>query len=271
MAVVLLAIAVAAESRASLLAYEDFNYGPAGAPLLGASGGSGFSTAWQIGPAPANSSANYVLGSGSLSFDPLSVGGQSASSAAISGIGGLLRNLNQTFGADNSTMYMSFLLRPEGTLNAGFSFGYFGVSLRSSANDVFIGKPGGGDHNDWALETRGGAGQFSSGVAAAVGQTTFLVVRADFSAGPDKFTLYLNPTPGGTEPLTGTVKSDVDSGVISGVEIFSSGAFSIDEIRIGDTFADVTPVPEPSTAILLLLAGIPLVILNAMRSKWFRG
>jgi hypothetical protein len=262
----LLVIAGSGESWASLQVYEDFDYGLAGAQLLGANGGTGFSTAWQAAGSPANSSANYVLNSGGLSFDPLATNGQSASSAAISGIGGLLRSFNQTFGADNTTMYMSLLLRPEGTLNAGFSFGYFGVLLQSSANRIFVGKPGGGATNNWALEAQGGGGQVSTGVAAAVGQTTFLVVQADFAAGPDTFTLYLNPTPGGTQPLTGTVKNDVDAGTVTGVQIFSAGAFSIDEIRIGNTFADVTPAPEPSTAIMLLLAGGSLLILNARRT-----
>jgi hypothetical protein len=265
MTAVLLVLAGAGESWASLLVYEDFNYSPAGAQLLGANGGTGFSTAWQTAASPANSSANYVLNSGTLSFGPLATNGQSTSSAAIAGIGGLLRSFTQTFGADNTTVYMSLLLRPEGTLNVGYSFGYFGVFLQSSANHIFVGKPGGGDHNDWALEAQGGGGQVSTGVAAVVGQTTFLVVRADFAAGPDAFTLYLNPTPGGTEPLTGTVKNDMDAGAITGVEIFSAGAYSLDEIRIGDTFADVTPAPEPSTAIMILLAGATLVILNRSR------
>jgi Ca2+-binding RTX toxin-like protein len=58
-------------------------------------------------------------------------------------------------------------------------------------------------------------------------------------------TLYVNPAPGGPEPTSGTVKDDSDYQTIDTVTIYSSGAFSIDEIRFGDTFADVTPTAAP--------------------------
>jgi hypothetical protein len=70
---------------------------------------------------------------------------------------------------------------------------------------------------------------------------------ADFAAGNDKFTLYVDPTPGGAEPLTGTVKQDRDVGTVSALMLYSTGAFSVDEIRIGTTYADVTSTPEPSS------------------------
>jgi hypothetical protein len=44
-----------------------------------------------------------------------------------------------------------------------------------------------------------------------------------------------------------------------GLTVYSSGAFSLDEIRLGETFADVVPVPEPSAAWLLLLGSVLLL------------
>jgi hypothetical protein len=41
------------------------------------------------------------------------------------------------------------------------------------------------------------------------------------------------------------------NGTISNLVIYSTGAFSIDEIRVGTTYADVAPVPEPSILALL--------------------
>jgi hypothetical protein len=257
-------------ATADTLVYEGFNYGPAGSALLGQNGGSGFSSAWQAAPAPANSNSNYLIGSsGGLSFNGLDTTGESATSAALpSSIGGIRRTLNQPLGADGTTEYLSFLLRPEGTLNSGFSSGYFGIFLQSSlVRDLFIGKPGGGAINDYAMEERGGTSQVSTGVQAVVDQTVFLVMKAEFLAGNDRFTLYVNPTPGGSEPLTGTVESAFDTGSITGLEIFSAGAFSVDEIHIGTTFADVASVPEPSQLVPVGAAAALFLLRRRMTRK----
>jgi hypothetical protein len=37
------------------------------------------------------------------------------------------------------------------------------------------------------------------------------------------------------------VEADLDLGVISRIGIYSTGAFAIDEVRIGTTFAEVVP------------------------------
>ena len=108
-----------------------------------------------------------------------------------------------------------------------------------------MGKPGGGAIAHWVLEDRGGSGQVDSGIRT---ENAFLVLKAEFAAaGNDRFTLYANPMPGGAEPLTGTVKNNANVGVVSSLTIYSTGAMRIDEIRVGETFADVTPiVPEPA-------------------------
>jgi len=94
------------------------------------------------------------------------------------------------------------------------------------------------------LETRGGFGQVPSGTSTDVGHTALLVVKAQFLPGNDIFTLYTNPKPsGGSEPSGGAVKSDLDLGVVSKVGIYSSGAFTVDEIRIGTSYDDVVPKP----------------------------
>jgi hypothetical protein len=112
----------------------------------------------------------------------------------------------------------------------------------SLGNDLFIGKPGGGSSNQYVLETRGGTGQVPSGAAVEVGHTAFLVVKAEFVNGNDTFTLYANPKPGEPQPSSGdAVKSDLDLGTVSRIGIYSTGAFTVDEIRIGTTYADVTP------------------------------
>jgi hypothetical protein len=87
-----------------------------------------------------------------------------------------------------------------------------------------------------------------------VGQTVFLVVKAEFAAGNDQFTLYVNPIPGAPEPAAGVVKNNSNVGDVAGLTIYSTGEFSIDEFRLGDTFADVTPIPEPASVVMALWA-----------------
>ncbi|BCS31784.1 hypothetical protein TBR22_A09880 [Luteitalea sp. TBR-22] len=186
--------------------------------------------------------AGYTVQVDSLAFQGLQTSGGRVSGGAFTTLNGAVRNLLQAGGADYSTMYISFLVRPLGTLNAGIYSGYFGVTVAGGpANELFIGKGGGGDTGSYVLETRGGSGQVSSGVPVVVGQTALLVVRADFLPGNDVFTLYVNPTPGGGEPSTGTVKSDINVGAVTRLGIYSSGAYSVDEIRVGASFAEVTP------------------------------
>jgi hypothetical protein len=204
--------------------------------------GTGFSGAWTTGGFNAFVSG-YTLRQRSLCYPRLENAGASVSGDAFSQINGTVRNLNFPLGATNSTVYVSILLQPEGILNEGVFNGFFGFTLNGAlGNDLFIGKPGGGvGLEEYVVETRGGAGQVSSGVSTEVGQPALLVLKAQFMAGPDVFTLYVNPAAGGREPTNGVVKTDLDLGAVPRIGIYSTGAFTIDEIRIGTTFADVVP------------------------------
>ena len=46
-----------------------------------------------------------------------------------------------------------------------------------------------------------------------------------------------------------------DLGVDSTVTINNAGAWTLDDIRLGETFADVTPAAVPAPPVALLLAG----------------
>ena len=239
----LLALAVALlvmsqPARASQVAYEGFGQS---FPIY-ANGGFGFSGPWAQGGFNAFASG-YTVNEDSLSYPSLQAGDAgSVSGGAFSAINGAIRNLAQPLGADNTTVYLSFLLRPDGTLDNGAFNGFFGVTLNGSlSNDLFIGKPGGGAVDQYVIETRGGIGQVPSGTSADVGHTALVVLKAQFLSGNDIFTLYTNPKPGGSEPSSGAVKSDLDLGTVSKVGIYSSGAFTVDEIRIGTSYDDVVP------------------------------
>ncbi len=225
-------------ARADQLAYEGFGQS---FPIY-ANDGSGFSSPWAQGGFNAFASG-YTANVGSLSYPSLRPGvAGSVSGGAFFAINGALRNLGQSLGADNTTIYLSVLLRPDGTLSNGIFNGFFGVTLNGSLfNDLFIGKPGGGAIDQYVIETRGGSGQVPSGTSADVGHTALIVLKAQFLPGTDIFTLYTNPKPGGSEPSSGAVKSDLDLGTVSKVGIYSSGAFTVDEIRVGTSYEDVVP------------------------------
>jgi hypothetical protein len=249
-----LCLLIGSEARADLLAYEPFDYPGVGSDVQGNSGGFGFSGPWAPGGFNASISDNYDVAAGSLSFATLLTSGNRASSAPVAGIAGLTRNFASPIGAIGQTRYYSFVLRPEGTVS--FS-GFFGVNLETPDEpELFAGKPGGGLTSRYVIEDRGGSNQHASVVPVVVDQTALLVVKAEFLDLVDRFTLYVNPLPGGPEPLVGTLKFDSNLSTVSGFTLYSGGGFSVDELRLGETFADVTPaVPEPSSAVILLVAG----------------
>jgi hypothetical protein len=253
-AVVCLVVAVLSgsrDARGALLAYEPFDYSPAGADLNGGNGGFGFSGPWAPGGFNASLNNNFDVASGSLSFQQLLTGGNRVTSLSTTAISGLTRNLAVPLGAAGGTKYVSVVLRPEGQVGAGAFNGFFGLTLESPTEpEIYIGKPGSGAIDRYVVENRGGDGQVASNVTPTANQTALLVLKAQFTATNDLFTLYVNPTPGAAEPSSGLLKNDANLGVVNGLTIYSTGAFSIDEIRMGDTFADVTPVPEPGAMAL---------------------
>jgi hypothetical protein len=209
-----------------------------------ANGGSGFAGPWKPGGFNAFASG-YVPLDRSLCKARLRSDGGSVSGAAFEQINGAIRDLAQPLGT--GTVYLSFLVQPQGTLHEGVFNGFFGVTLNGSlGNELFIGKPGGGALAQYVLENRGGFGQVPSGVSAKTGRTTLLVVKAQFLPGNDVFTLYVDPALNKPEPASGTVKSDLDLGTVAHIGIYSTGAFTVDEIRIATTYADALPLPDSS-------------------------
>lgn len=87
---------------------------------------------------------------------------------------------------------------------------------------------------------------------AAIGKTFFGVIRIDFTEGVDPVYLYLNPQPGAPEPATPSASLiNLNVNFLNMVSLAGPGGVGYDSLRIGTTYADVTPVPEPASAILL--------------------
>jgi len=97
--------------------------------------------------------------------------------------------------------------------------------------------------------------------------TVFLVMKAQFLAPFDIFDLYVDPLPGAAEPLQADAElSGFNLGATNFLYINNAGGWTIDEIRIGSTFAAVTPtsVPEPAS-LLLVMMGLAAIALARRR------
>ena len=213
---------------AAVAAYEGFGYA-AGVDLSGQNGGTGWAGGWNNqGGAPTLTTAPG-LGFGALAVTP---GAASTAVVVTTDPGAKIttypRSLAAAFGADGTTTYLSFLLRPE----SDFGF-YGGLNL---GGGLFIGKSG-TPVTTYGLETAG-ANIASSSVVATAGETVFLVLRAQFSAGNDVLSLSVNPLPGGAQPLLASAQmSNVDLALKGSLHINNSGGRTIDEIRVGSSFA----------------------------------
>jgi hypothetical protein len=230
--------AVDAPASTTLLAYEPFDY-PAEAPLVGQTNGAGFAGPWEPGGFNARLSDVFNMKTGALTYPNLATRGAShlsvasppAGVPAIAGVGRLLATNLATPGA---TYYLSFLHRPDGEEE------YASVVLGTGqGNELSVGKSG--SVKQYHISQRGGLGRVYSGVEPVVGKTVFIVVKMEFKDGPDRFTLYLNPTPGKPEPATGAVKDDLDLEFAEQLFLYSRAAWSVDEIRLGTTWEAVTP------------------------------
>lgn len=261
-----LGLVASSSARADILAYDSFS-GTPGVPVTATSGGTGFSGSWKAGTLGPDNSAGYVQQGSSLEGgSTTSLGGRVASLASYALSGGITRTLSSAIGTPGSTVYISLLVRADGTLNEGAAGGFFGLLLNSSkttptlSQDLFIGK---GSGSNYLLEDRGGNNSHVSGTSAAIGVTNLLVVRADFAAngGPDKFTLYVDPK-SATNMGPAVVKNDSSVGSISNISIYSTGAFSLDELRISTSLTDaipagdITSVPEPASVIMVAMGGL---------------
>lgn len=147
---------------------------------------------------------------------------------------------------ETTTLYVATLFRPDGKIGEGAFGGFIGFYLDGTDNsDLFVGT--GGKTPKYHIEARGGAGKIDSGVTPVSGQVALLVVKAEFKPGPDVFTLYVNPDTKVPEPKSGTVKNDLDLGKVDQLVLYSTGAFSMDEFRVADSFTALASYPSPES------------------------
>lgn len=246
-------LAVTPPAGASLIAYEGFNY-TAGSSLAGQSGGgsTGFVSEWA-----SPFGGDVTLEAGSLSFGALDTTGGKVYVSPTSGTTTAPRSLSSPI--SSGVTYVSVLAQFEAGTRQ------FGLALHESGTErLLIGKQGG--QTDWSIGAGGGFGVAGTGITAT-NTPTLLVVRIEWDeSGDEDIRLWVNPTPGSSEPALASADAvkigerggfngiRVAAGFNSGSQITATGW--IDEVRIGTTWADVTPVPEPGSVGLFSVASL---------------
>ncbi|MEM7626066.1 MAG: PEP-CTERM sorting domain-containing protein [Planctomycetota bacterium] len=262
-------------AQADLIGEINFD-APAGTTTIdldgGLNGGNGLPVG-QGGTGFRNDVATGTVTNGGLEFGDLvttgnawNVTGQSGQWQVYRGLGVgdpflSLRNggASAPFGAEGETIWFSALF------NVSDDSGNRRIQQvvdGSNTNSLQIGVING----NWGIQ---GANSVigDSGIDAVAGETTLLVWSQtyDFDGGPGSIAeLWVNPDVNALTP--GTADAVVNGQPVNPWQgfRFRDNSYTIDELRFGETFADVTPVPEPGTLALAGLGG--LMFLRRQRS-----
>jgi hypothetical protein len=238
---------------ATLRAYEAFDYTPV-SPLANQNGGAGFFSAWSEPPVFVDginrNPPPEIIGEDSLAFGSLRTSGNRVLTAGEFSFDSRDLNLNPTGGV----LYVSFLLRRDTDGNGGqYAVGdYGGVELDGTGTSILFGDSA--DNDLYSIEIAGTGFPAASSVKVVTGATALLVARVAFNPSSEDIKLYVNPAPGLPEPTAANVfRDDLDLGTLTGIGISTgtNAQWSVDEIRLGDTYADVTPattIPIPGDA-----------------------
>ncbi len=252
-------LASAATSKAALMAYEGFSYSTGSGNLSGQNGGFGWGATWQTVNngassvqsgslvAGANAPAGYdSYSTGNFAFTPNNTRSGRFLDTSAGGSFGTKGYLNGgNIGANGKTIYISFMQQPNGTTSY-YEFEFHRGDLGDPGRIGGLGNDSGGN-TDVYLRVPA-AGQTSIGPGST--SVNFYVVRIDFLGGNDTVKVYMNPT-SGTEPVSPTLNmpsaGDMSFNGLS-FGCFNNGrTVAHDEIRVGETWADVTAPGTYST------------------------
>jgi hypothetical protein len=260
---------LAFQSAHAQLFQEGFNYtiGSALADPLNTNPGNGL--AWSGG------NVGMTIGGGNLTYSGLQdLGGNEFSLAwATAGTA-----INTFTAVTSGQIYYSFLLNMTvaNTANSYVTALNPGTTTPGGSADAINIYIDGANSQALRLRTAG-ASEYSATLAPKLSLNTTYLVVLEYDFATTTANLWLNPTPGASQPAatesivgTGSVTSIANVGFKSQS---TAGTFLIDNILIGTTWADVTPVsavPEPSTLALVGLGGIGFLGL-AVRLRRARG
>jgi hypothetical protein len=272
---------VTSPASAALLAYEGFDYAPG--TLVGQNGGIGFSNAW------GTTTGSAAVQAPGLGYGALATTGNKLFMDGAAGTVQTFRNITSQRGTDGTTTWISLIT--ERTGQKGGTFGQGGApSYLRPLNVSFYQLPIGGTGNGSEIfavgeGTRnqpppafdedvlgflvGGsvANAATRWTTAPVDNESFLLVRIDHgAANADTAYMWVNPDLS-VEPTLGSAMATTTGNFnfnrvrpFAGNPSAEAGNIAaqgtVDELRIGDTWADVTPIPEPASFTLLGLSAL---------------
>lgn len=250
----------------SLLLTQYFSYGQVSLPHLDPVNytvGQGLQT--QPGWTTINTGDDLLIASGSLAYSGLEASTGNKITFSGAGIDAAKSFIQQTSG----TVYYSFILNVTSLGSLNLAGGYF-TGFTESANTsfgatVWTRLDGAGYDIGINPRTTPANTVWSSGTTA-INNIVFIVVSYQIVAGSgnDVVRLWLNPTPGSSEPAatlsatnTGTDLGNLNRILIRQDDASATPSIEMDELRIGTTWASVTPAPASTPTINTSLATLP--------------
>jgi hypothetical protein len=275
-----------AGASAELILYEPFDY-PSGQRVLGQTNPS-TGNPWRLAAAVGTTDTTAInTAAGNLTAPP-GLSDALGNSATITGVGNLSGATNRlgfptgTGANTNSgeTVYYSLLLRIDDVSNSNTGVGGFFIGLNNLGDTASTPNPGSVAARLQVRQDPGDTSKYNLGIVRqrapdaanpitswsgpmTPGETLFLVASSEMVPGNqnDIARLWINPDPSTFRDVTPPPATLIDNTTGIGTDI---GAFSIllrqspapfltlDELRVGDTWADVT-IPEPTTVVLVAL------------------
>src|SRR6478736_1457823 len=232
--------------HAAVSAYEPFNYTAGTLANNTPSTGTGFSGNWSVSAFP--QIVNTVL-----TYPGLTAVNRAYQHAAA----GAQTTVGLTSSLSSGTKYISYLFKGSGN-SGGDTVGVFFKG--NNATSLFAGfrVPNSASLTGFGLgtvnsTTLGGATALGSAININNTATHFIVIKVDFdTAGAlDTVSLWIDPPANASVPgvAANVVNSTFDVGTIGAFGINITGGYNpiLDEIRVGDTYGDVTAyVPPPA-------------------------
>jgi hypothetical protein len=250
----LLVLVMTTISGWSQLLYEPFNYTPSTSQGLAVQSGG----AWSI----INSGDSVIITSGSLTYPGLQTSAGNKIEFDSAGTDYYTRFTSQTSGS----VYTSFILNVSSLATMGTGGSYFTGIIQDASTSLFgatvwvRASTTAGKYNI-GISTRSSGSVISWLPDELTPGTSYLVVTAyDLVAGTlnDVARIWLNPTPGGSEPApSATAAAPTGSDLTSVARLFvrqdgntATPTIEMDEIRVGTTWSSVTPsstIADPTT------------------------
>jgi hypothetical protein len=205
------------------------------------------------------------------SFGEATVGGTFGGSLTIvdttNDTGDWIDNYNGS--TDSGTLYYSFDITIDNNAGETGGGGFFTALQLYSGGSEKLGIGNDWNSLNWAyFAGPGDDGNLTGPVPYVLGETVNIAVRVDFNASAnDNFTLWLNPVAGvaeGSQAAAITTSITDRDGQFDNVRLRAGNGLdaitTFDNIIFATEFADVVAVPEPSSAALIGLAGLALIL-----------